>query len=203
MAAARKGLLQVGPDGGVAGLLSPHATNEENEALARLLIGAFPHAVLAPLPAPTVGEDIRFKGGFTICAERAANAAGVRRILEQFRERATDLNSVLLRAEKGELSAVYLLNGDFEPARPAGPLTVLRRASFVVAHDLFPSELALLGDVVFPGAAFAEKSGAFTNVAGYIQDFEAALAPPGEARPDVETLHELAGLLKAVPLLVN
>jgi predicted molibdopterin-dependent oxidoreductase YjgC len=107
---------------------------------------------------------------------------------------------VLRKAEAGELSAVYLLNGDYEPARPAGDLAVLRKAQFIVAHDIFPSETAFLADVVFAGAAWAEKAGSFTNIMGYIQDFEAVLAPPGNARPDVETLREVSDLMK-VPTL--
>jgi anaerobic selenocysteine-containing dehydrogenase len=184
----------------VVAVLSPHATNEENETLASMVLSNYPKALLTALPAPRAGEDIRYKSGFTICAERAANAMGVKRIMEKFPERAAGLGDVLKMAQAGELFAVYMLNGDPEQGRPAGELASLRKARFVVAHDIFPSELALLADVVFPGAACAEKSGSFTNITGYIQDFEAALAPPGNARRDVEVLEEVQKML-SVPAL--
>ena len=202
MAGVREGLSRSsqGTASTVVAVLSPHATNEENEALATMVLSNFSKAVLTALPAPRVGEDIRYKSGFTIFAERAANAAGVKRLLDRFPEKDADLKDVLQMARAGELFAVYLLNGDPEHGRPAGELAALRKAQFVVAHDIFPSELALLADVVFPGATYAEKCGSFANIMGYIQNFEAALVPPGTARPDLEVLEEVQKTL-TVPAL--
>ena len=202
MAGVREGLSRPaqGTAATVVAVLSPHATNEENEALATMVLNSFPKSFLTALPAPRVGEDVRYKSGFTIYAERAANAAGVKRLLERFPERAASLADVLKMAEAGQLFAVYLLHGDPEQGRPAGELAALRKAQFMVAHDVFPSETALLADVVLPGAVYAEKSGSFTNIMGYVQDFEPALAPPGSARPDIEVLEEIQEMLR-VPVL--
>ena len=60
-----------------------------------------------------------------------------------------------------------------------------------MVQDILETETTRLADVVFPGAAFAEKSGSFTNMEGRIQSFEAALPRPGEALPDWEILNLL------------
>jgi len=53
------------------------------------------------------------------------------------------------------------------------------------------SDLDPLVDLVMPSALIAEKSGSLTNTDGLIQSFEAALSPPGAARPEWEILVDL------------
>jgi predicted molibdopterin-dependent oxidoreductase YjgC len=55
---------------------------------------------------------------------------------------------------------------------------------FLVVQDLFMHETAERANVFLPAAAFAEKEGTFTNSERRVQRVRAALAPPGEARPD-------------------
>ncbi len=188
-----------GPKAIVAGILSPHAANQENSALAGFLARAFPGAVLTMMPAPRAGKDIRYKNGFTIFAERAANAAGAVKVLDEFADRARDFQTVLRMAQNGDLCAVYLLNGDPDADRPADHLQPLRNARFIVVQDIFPSPAAFLADVLLPGAAFAEKSGTFSSILGCAQDFEAGLVPPGDAKADLDILREVHKLF-AVPV---
>jgi formate dehydrogenase alpha subunit len=63
---------------------------------------------------------------------------------------------------------------------------------FLVVQDLFLHETAERADVFLPAAAFAEKEGTFTNSERRVQRVRAALAPPGEARPDWWITSELA-----------
>ncbi len=63
---------------------------------------------------------------------------------------------------------------------------------FLVVQDLFMHETAERAHVFLPAAAFAEKEGTFTNSERRVQRVRAALAPPGEARPDWWITCELA-----------
>ncbi len=67
----------------------------------------------------------------------------------------------------------------------------LRAVEFLVVHDIFLTETARFADVILPGAAFAEKQGTYTNAERRIQLAEPAVAPPGEARHELEVLVEL------------
>jgi formate dehydrogenase alpha subunit len=63
---------------------------------------------------------------------------------------------------------------------------------FLVVQDLFLHETAERADVFLPAAAFAEKEGTFTNSERRVQRVRAAIAPPGDARPDWWIAAELA-----------
>jgi formate dehydrogenase alpha subunit len=62
----------------------------------------------------------------------------------------------------------------------------------LVVQDLFLHETAELAHVFLPAAAFAEKEGTFTNSERRVQRVRAAIAPPGDARPDWWISGELA-----------
>lgn len=68
----------------------------------------------------------------------------------------------------------------------------LGKVEFLVVQDAFLSETASLAHVVLPAALFAEKHGTFTSVERRIQQVQAAVKPPGDARPDFWILCELA-----------
>ena len=57
---------------------------------------------------------------------------------------------------------------------------------FVVVSDLFLTETAELADVVLPSAGWGEKTGTYTNVNRTVHLSEQAVAPPGEAKSDLE-----------------
>ncbi|HKX69448.1 MAG TPA: nitrate reductase [Intrasporangium sp.] len=66
---------------------------------------------------------------------------------------------------------------------------------FLVVSDAFLTETAALADVVLPAAIWGEKLGTFTNHDRTVHLSERAVAPPGEARPDMEIfLSYAAGL---------
>ena len=64
----------------------------------------------------------------------------------------------------------------------------LRSAEFMVVQDIFLTETAQLADVVLPAAAFAESDGTFANSERRVQRVRPAVAPPGEAKTDVDIL---------------
>ncbi|MEN3123938.1 molybdopterin-dependent oxidoreductase [Janibacter sp. LM] len=63
---------------------------------------------------------------------------------------------------------------------------------FLVVQDIFLSETAQLADVVLPAATWGEKTGTFTNVDRTVHLSDKAVAPPGDARSDLDILLDYA-----------
>jgi NADH-quinone oxidoreductase subunit G len=71
----------------------------------------------------------------------------------------------------------------------------LAQAQFVVALSAFKGAANDYAQVQLPLATFAETAGTFVNCEGRWQSFEAAVTPPGEARPGWKILRVLGNLL--------
>jgi anaerobic selenocysteine-containing dehydrogenase len=70
---------------------------------------------------------------------------------------------------------------------------ILRRDGvFVVVQDIFPSETALLADVVLPAAMWGEKTGTYTNTDRTVHLSDKAVEPPGQARSDLDIFLDFA-----------
>jgi anaerobic selenocysteine-containing dehydrogenase len=63
---------------------------------------------------------------------------------------------------------------------------------FLVVQDIFPTETTELADVVLPAATWGEKTGCFTNADRTVHLSEKAVAPPGQARPDLDIFLDYA-----------
>ncbi|BBX67522.1 molybdopterin oxidoreductase family protein [Mycolicibacterium psychrotolerans] len=63
---------------------------------------------------------------------------------------------------------------------------------FLVVQDIFLTETAQLADVVLPAAAWAEKTGTFTNVDRTVHISDKAVEPPGQARADLDVFLDYA-----------
>ncbi|XP_014219042.1 NADH-ubiquinone oxidoreductase 75 kDa subunit, mitochondrial [Copidosoma floridanum] len=99
--------------------------------------------------------------------------------------------SSLEDVKKNEPSVVFLLGADE---------TFLKKGdfpnSFIVYIGSHGDNGAALADIVLPGAAYTEKSGTYINTEGRAQQTNAAVTPPGMARPDwkiIRALSEIAG----------
>ncbi|HEX2240148.1 MAG TPA: NADH-quinone oxidoreductase subunit NuoG, partial [Actinomycetota bacterium] len=108
-----------------------------------------------------------------------------------------DTRAILEAAAAGEIDCLLLFGadpiGDF-PNR-ALARTALEKCKFVVAIELFPTESAVLADVVLPSTAYAEREGTFTNLERRIQHLEPAVEPPGVARDPWRVCADLASEL--------
>ena len=60
------------------------------------------------------------------------------------------------------------------------------------SQDIFLTETAYLADVVLPATAWPEKIGTVTNTDRTVQLGRKAIEPPGDARPDLWIINELA-----------
>ena len=120
-----------------------------------------------------------------------ANGAGVRRrgIFPQ--------NGGMNTAEmlNADLKAVMLLGCEPQDfSAPEAARAMLARASFVCAITPFSGGLQA-ANVILPMAAFGENDGGFINGEGRVQEFSAAVPPPGEARPGWKILRVLGEML--------
>ncbi|MFI0349399.1 molybdopterin oxidoreductase family protein [Actinomadura sp. 9N407] len=102
-------------------------------------------------------------------------------------------------AEEGSLRFLWIIG-----TNPAVSLPELHRIRsilkqerlFVVVSDAFLTETAELADVVLPTAIWGEKTGTYTNHDRTVHLSERAVAPPGEARTDLDILLEYARRLE-------
>jgi NADH-quinone oxidoreductase subunit G len=96
-----------------------------------------------------------------------------------------DTNAILDGASSGDIEFVFLLGVDeIDMARLAG--------AFVVYQGTHGDAGAHRADVVFPGAAYTEKSGLYANSEGRVQLAGRATFPPGEAKEDWAILRALS-----------
>ena len=68
----------------------------------------------------------------------------------------------------------------------------LSKLEHLVVQDIFMTETAWYADVILPASAFPEKTGSFTNTDRRVQLGRQALAPPGQARQDLEIIIDMA-----------
>ncbi len=102
-------------------------------------------------------------------------------------------------ADRGDIRAIYVMGEDPMTSEPnlKHAHHALEKLDLLVIQDIFANETALYGHVILPAASFAEKSGTFTNTERRVQRVRPALAPPGDARPDLDILLDLARRLEA------
>ncbi len=182
----------------LAVLVSPMLSCEDAFLLARYALKIDPDALLAVGPIPYHGEDKTFPGGFTIRAEKAPNARGVRRVLEALVPgkpvaNAQGFESALASGSYG----AALVTGNYPsdwvtPSLTAALNTLLKQAGTIIAIDTLPNAVTNMATVVLPGAVWLEKSGSFENATGRLQAFEQAIAPVEFARGEAQIALDLA-----------
>jgi formate dehydrogenase major subunit len=94
----------------------------------------------------------------------------------------------------GTIKGMYIMGEN--PAMSDPNLNHARKAlaslEHLVVQDIFMTETAWYADVILPASAFAEKTGSFTNTDRRVQLGRQAIAPPGQARQDLEIIQEMA-----------
>src|SRR6476646_5884707 len=101
---------------------------------------------------------------------------------------------IMHAAKKGEIRGMYVMgenpamsDPDVDHAREA-----LATLDHLVVQDIFLTETAYLADVVLPATAWPEKTGTVTNTDRMVQLGRPAIQAPGDARPDLWIINELA-----------
>jgi formate dehydrogenase major subunit len=97
----------------------------------------------------------------------------------------------------GKLKAMYIFGEDVAQTDPdvAHVAEALESLEFLVCQEIFENETTKFADVVLPASAFLEKDGTFTNAERRFQRVEAAIDPPGAAKPDFEIITTVSRML--------
>ena len=94
----------------------------------------------------------------------------------------------------GKLHGMYIMGEN--PAMSDPDVSHARAAlaglDFLAVQDIFLTETAYFADVVLPATAFPEKDGTFTNTDRTVQLGRQALTAPGEAKPDLWIIQQIA-----------
>jgi assimilatory nitrate reductase catalytic subunit len=95
----------------------------------------------------------------------------------------------------GEIKALWIACTNPAQSLPDQTLVheALAAAEFVVLQEAFvDTETAPYADLLLPAATWGEREGTLTNSERCISHLHAAVAPPGEARPDYQVVVEFA-----------
>ncbi|MBI5785854.1 MAG: molybdopterin-dependent oxidoreductase [Rhodocyclales bacterium] len=96
---------------------------------------------------------------------------------------------------RGEIKAIWIACTNPAQSLPdqARVRAALERAEFVVVQEAYAdTETAVYADLLLPAATWGEKEGTVTNTERRISRVRAAVAPPGEARPDWQIARDFA-----------
>ncbi len=106
----------------------------------------------------------------------------------------TPVTEMTEAAIRNDIRAMYIVGENPALTEPytAHARKALQKLGFLVVQDIFPTETAVLADVILPAAVFAEKDGTYTSTERRVQRARRAVNPPGEAKPDWEIISLLA-----------
>lgn len=193
----------------LAVMVSPMLSCEEAFLLGTLARKIDPKAVLAVGPVPFHGEDRLYPVGaaandpkaFRVCAEKAPNARGVRRVLEAIAGggKVEDYEGFLRALGKGlgssEIGAV-LVTGNYPTHWATEEFVSCLGGKFVALIDTLPNALTERADVVMPGATWAEKAGTFENWKNMLQAFEAAIPVVEAAKTEGQIVLDMMAVIE-------
>lgn len=181
----------------IALVVSPMLSCEAAYLLGRYVTEIDSKAVLAVGPVPRMGQDKTFPasgGGFTMYAEKAPNARGVRRVLGKLAAGGPDsvleYDALVKRLAGGEIDAV-VLTGSYPSDWITPPLVDALKGKFLVLIDTLTNRLVNAADVVLPGATWIEQAGTFENVKGRLQSFQRAITPVDFAKSEPQIALDL------------
>ena len=142
---------------------------------------------LAAKLATATGVVKRNWNGFNVLHHAASRVAGLDLKFVPGKD-GLDTAGILKAAKAGKLDMVYLLGAD------EIDMTKLDN-TFVIYQGTHGDAGAHCADVIFPGAAYTEKSAIYVNTEGRPQLTERAVFPPGEAREDWTIIRALSAQL--------
>ncbi len=174
----------------IAGIASPHSTNEEGYLFGKLIKTILGSKKIDFVVPKWKADDLLVK------EEKAANPQGLRK-LGLGANGASSAKNIIQDANKGTIKAMYIVGNDIVKDEKGSGKTLesLSKLDFLVLQDTHISELCSVANVVFPAATFAEKEGTFTNIKGIVQKIYQAITPPGQGKTDLEILSGVAEAL--------
>jgi NADH-quinone oxidoreductase subunit G len=158
----------------IALMVSPMLTCEDAHHLDEWIESYGANVIVGVGPVPFDGKDKTFLDGYTMYAEKAPNARGVRRILESTHATVHDFDSFLAAAKTCD---AVVLTGNYPSTWHTPEVSAAINGTFSILIDCLNSSLTDEVDVVLPAATFAEKSGCFQSVTDRVQSFSRAISP--------------------------
>lgn len=101
---------------------------------------------------------------------------------------------ILNAALAGQVRGLYVMGENPAMSDPDTDHTraALAALDHLVVQDIFLTETAAFADVILPATALPEKAGSFTNTDRLVQMARPAVEPPGQARPDLWIIEQMA-----------
>jgi formate dehydrogenase major subunit len=95
---------------------------------------------------------------------------------------------------RGAIRGLYVMGENPAMSDPdvAHARAALAKLDHLVVQEIFPTETAGFADVILPATSFLEKTGTYTNTDRTVQLARRVVAPPGDARPDLWIIGEIA-----------
>ncbi len=171
------------PAGQWAIIASARQTNEELYLLNRLA----GHCEALSDSVPRFGEGDRL----LVSEDKNPNSAGSRHIGFAGAELGARLPDIAAAIADRRVRGLIVYGEDV--TRHGIGAELLERLELLVVSDVLPNATTARAHYLLPGCAPAEKRGSFVNVKGRLQRFTKAIEPPGNARPEWETLAEWVG----------
>jgi NADH-quinone oxidoreductase subunit G len=182
--------LKAATPGSVAIIASARQTNEELFLLKKLAakLGAVTDSV------PREGEADKL----LVVADRNPNTNGARLTGICFTEIGIKLPEIARGIRDGKIKTLIVFGEDV--TKQGFTPEDLAKLELLVVSDIFPNETTKAAHYLLPGCAHAEKRGSFTNTKGRVQKFMKAVEPPGDARPESESLCKLVTVVTSEQL---
>lgn len=175
-------------------LVSPMLSCEEAYLLAKFVQQHKADATLAVGPVPTVGENKTFKDGFTMYAEKAPNARGVKRVLSAMSKNVLDYSGFMDAMRQAKGNSAVVMTGNYPSEWITQDMADALKNIFLVLIDTLSNRLVDQSDVLIPGATWAEKSGTFENANNRLQAFERAIDPIDFVKSEAQVALDLSAM---------
>ena len=177
-------VLRKAAPGSVAIIASARQTNEELYLIKKIADRL--NALSDAIPRAGIGDAL------LVNADKNCNSNGAWLTGVAPRALGSNLAKIASGIDRGEIKTLLVFGEEMVRHWGEGRL---RKLDTLIVSDILPNATVALATFVLPGCAHAEKRGTFTNVKGRVQKFWAAVAPPEDARPEVEFLSEMRSLI--------
>jgi NADH-quinone oxidoreductase subunit G len=154
----------------IAGIGSPHATNEDNFVFQKVM-----KEVIGTKNVDLVQHiDENSEDELLVRADKTPNSLGARQVGVRPAEGGSDLAGIIKGIEEGSIKALYVLEDDIaDDPRVAAALPNLQ---LLVVHAAAQNETTKFADVVISCSTYAEKNGTMTSFTGRVQRLRPAVA---------------------------
>ncbi len=152
----------------IAGIGSPHATNEDNYLFVKLLYFLGARRIDFVRNVVEGSED-----EILLRADKTPNSAGAREVGVVPTDASGSIEGIISGIQQGVIKALYVIDDSI--AADPRMAEALAKLDFLVVHASNENAITALADVVLSSATYAEKNGTMTNFEGMVQRIRPAV----------------------------